>query len=417
MGNPLLLLFPHGAYRAGPFMQAARELPVPVIVGSDHATVLPNDNFIELDFADPAVSLERLNQFKQHRLAGRTFAGVFGVDEATSQFAALVAESFGMPGNPPRSVETLHDKLGFRKWLARTDLPCPSFFEVHPGTPPPTNGYPWVVKPRALSASRGVIRVDTPDEFDAATQRIRALLARLKRRGPWATLDQTLIAESFIVGPEIAVEGLVVNGRFAPFAVFDKPGMSDGPTFPETLYVTPSKRSASEIDVCVTAIQAIVDGLALRTGPLHAEFRCPTTGPVLLEIAARPIGGHCASVLRAESGQTYESLLLHQALDSPLPSITREPNAVGIWMLHIPRSGTLAALRGRETALGVPGITDVSFTKAIGQPVECLPDGEAYLGFLFACGPKRDGVEQALVRAAQHIGVDIETHRYAALER
>jgi hypothetical protein len=44
----------------------------------------------------------------------------------------------------------------------------------------------------------------------------------------------------------------------------------------------------------------------------------------------------------------------------------------------------------------VPGIEDLSFTIPLGQAVIPLPEGDRYLGFLFARAATSDGVETAL---------------------
>src|SRR5437773_176997 len=66
--------------------------------------------------------------------------------------------------------------------------------------------YPCVLKPVALAASRGVIRANNPGEFVDAFQRIAAMLEADRARQRW------LLVESFIPGPEVALEGLLVAG-------------------------------------------------------------------------------------------------------------------------------------------------------------------------------------------------------------
>src|SRR5436853_634117 len=71
--------------------------------------------------------------------------------------------------------------------------------------------YPCVVKPLALSASRGVIRANNPAEFEAAFGEVADILseAGLEPDDPAA---HQLLVEEFIPGREVALEGLLVNG-------------------------------------------------------------------------------------------------------------------------------------------------------------------------------------------------------------
>ena len=46
----------------------------------------------------------------------------------------------------------------------------------------------------------------------------------------------------------------------------------------------------------------------------------------------------------------------------------------------------LRAIHGRAEAAAVPGITGLTITIPLGQPVHPLPEGDRYLGFVFAEG-------------------------------
>ncbi len=77
-------------------------------------------------------------------------------------------------------------------------------------------------------------------------------------------------------------------------------------------------------------------------------------------------------------------------------------------MLPVPRPGILQAVEGRKDAAVVPGITGLTITIAIGQRVHPLPDGDRYLGFIFAEGDTHDEVETALAAAREQLRVVIE---------
>jgi hypothetical protein len=196
----------------------------------------------------------------------------------------------------------------------------------------------------------------------------------------------------------VAVEGLLRGGRLEVLAVFDKPDPLDGPYFEETLYVTPS-RLPDQARIVREAARA-AEALGLREGPVHAELRVNGGGVVVLELAARSIGGLCSRSLRFGLGMSLEELILRHALDLPLNGIAREDRASGVMMLPIPRAGALREVRGQEEARSVPGIGGVEITVARGRPIRPLPEGDRYLGFLFAKGETPGAVEAAL-RAGQ----------------
>jgi hypothetical protein len=68
-------------------------------------------------------------------------------------------------------------------------------------------------------------------------------------------------------------------------------------------------------------------------------------------------------------------------------------------MIPIPRAGWLRQVRGLENASSVPGIEDVTITIPRGHEVVPLPEGNKYLGFIFARERTPQKVEAAL-RAA-----------------
>ena len=76
-------------------------------------------------------------------------------------------------------------------------------------------------------------------------------------------------------------------------------------------------------------------------------------------------------------------------------------------MLPVPRPGVLRAVEGRDRAAAVPGITGLTITVPVGQRVLPLPDGDRYLGFIFAEAGTRHDVEQALVAARGRLRVVI----------
>ncbi len=270
-------------------------------------------------------------------------------------------------------------------------------------------GLPAVVKPVDLAASRGVIRADTVGELAAAISRVDALLRRADLCGPDG--DPPLLVERFAEGPEIAIEGLLRGGALTVLAVFDKPDPLDGPFFTETLYVTPSRHPADAVAQAVAVTAAAVTAIGLAEGPIHAELRLGPVGPVLIEVAARSIGGRCSSALLIRDGDaemTLEELILRHACAMPLREPRLAPGAAGVLMLPVPTSGVLRAVTGTAEAAALPGVTSVELTIPVGQTVEALPEGDRYLGFVVARGDDAAAVESTLRGAWALIGADIE---------
>jgi hypothetical protein len=129
----------------------------------------------------------------------------------------------------------------------------------------------------------------------------------------------------------------------------------------------------------------------------------------MLELAARSIGGLCSRALRFPGGRALEELILASALGQPAPAVSHAPDqAAGVCMLPFPRAGVLRSVEGRDKAAAVPGVTGLTITIPVGQAVRPLPDGDRYLGFIFAAAATRHQVEQALVTARDQLRVTIQ---------
>jgi biotin carboxylase len=268
-----------------------------------------------------------------------------------------------------------------------------------------------VLKPLAMSGSRGVIRANNASEFVSAFNRLRALVEQPDVRAERERAHGTLLIESFIPGREYALEGVLTDGRLQSFAIFDKPDPLDGPFFEETIYVAPSREPESLQSQIVSTVAAGASAIGLRHGPLHAECRVNERGVHVLEIAARPIGGLCSKALRFVSPQgeaSLEEVLLRHALGEDISQFSRERAASGVMMIPIPRRGIYKGVEGEREARGVPDITDVMITAKADAKVTPLPEGKSYLGFIFAHAPTPLAVEQALRSAHARLKFQID---------
>jgi biotin carboxylase len=405
----LLLLLPTSTYRTQDFVDAAAALGVDLVCASEEPSTFESsvpDHLLTIDFTDPAAAAETATTFA----ARRPLDAVVGVDDLTAVAAAAIAERLGLKANVVAAVSAARDKFQMRQCLAAAGVRVPRYRRIvlkdDPFLAARGVAFPCVLKPLSLSASRGVIRADNVDQFMAAFRRIAALLARddVEVTGDAA---QSLLAEQYIPGIEVALEGLLVGGELTTLALFDKPDPLVGPFFEETIYVTPSRLPADVQRAIERTTADACAALGLREGPVHAELRYNEAGPWILEVAARSIGGLCSRTLRFGTGMTLEELILRQALGLPIASLEREGTAAGVVMLPVPRKGTLRAVHGVDDAKAVAGIEDVAITVHVGQALEPLPEGWHYLGFVFARGARPEDVEQALRDAQARLRFEI----------
>lgn len=396
----VVIIIPSSTYRATDFMAAGARLGLELVIASDRRSTLEavmgdRSQVIRLDRPDEAAG--KLTELHE-RLP---LDAVLGVDDQGVLIASLVAESVGLAHSPVAAVSATRDKARTRQVLTEAGLEQPRWALLTPdgeaAAAIDSVGLPCVVKPLSLSASRGVIRANTPGAVLGAIRRVRAIVP-----------GEPVLIEGYVTGTEVAVEALASASEVGILAVFDKPDPLEGPYFEETIYVTPSRLPGEVQDRLAAELQIAARALGLTEGPLHAEFRLGIGGPILLEVAARSIGGLCSRALRFGAGVSLEELILRHALGMGLGDLRLDVAASGVMMIPIPVAGTLREVRNLTAARAVTGVAGIEITIPPGQAVVPLPEGDRYLGFIFATGGEPGEVEDSLRKAHAVLDIDIE---------
>ena len=402
----LLLLVTSSSYRTQTFAHVAKSLAIELVYGIDMPKKLAELYHVPLalDFAD----LEQATAEIVALAKKKPFDAILSVDDSGSLLAAQACATLGLAHNAPEAAEAARNKYRMRQLLQAGGVPVPSFRRIEPDTPlekvANEISYPVVVKPLLLSGSRGVIRVDDAKAFLEAGQWLRDYLRRMGSIGD----GLVILVETYLPGGEVALEGLLTDGQLQVLALFDKPDPLIGPFFEETIYVTPSRLPDGLQNAIAKRTQEAALALGLRTGPVHAELRFNEDGIWLIEMAGRSIGGLCGSILEFGTSVCLEELIIRQAVDLPLPELTPAADAAGVMMIPIPRAGVLRAVKEVERAKQVPYITGIEITAPLDYPLKPLPEGDSYLGFIFARAATPNTVEQALRDAHARLQFEIE---------
>lgn len=386
-----LILSTTTGYQLRSFGEAAARANIDLMFATDRCHRLDDpwrDAAVAVRFHDEDASLRAIVE----AALARPVDGVIAVGDRPVMLAARAAQALGVRGNPLSAAAASVNKTRTRRSFAAAGLPAPWFFETDREgdvTADPRLRFPCVVKPLGLSGSRGVMRANTPAELELAIARLRALLDRRDVRALRTGLDDTILVEGFIEGPEFAIEGVMTDGAFRAFAIFDKPDPLDGPFFEETIYVTPSRLTADRQQSVIEHVGVAARALGLTNGPVHAECRVDAREVFMLEVAARPIGGLCSRVLRFAApdrtdGVSLEEVLLRHAVGDDVSDYVRESRSAGVMMIPIPRRGMLKRVDGIDAATAVPDVEEVRITAKIDQMLEPLPEAASYLGFIFA---------------------------------
>lgn len=392
----VLVIAPHSSYRTSAFLDAAHRLGVEALFASEgkYSVVGAYADGLHIELRDTEGSLRTILRAAMQR----PFAGVVGTDDSTTELAACVAQELGLPHNPLAAARIARRKDLARTCLADHGVPVPHhrLIDVRQPLAAQAEGlrFPCVVKPLTLAASRGVIRADDVDQFMQACARIGRLL-ETEQVEP----RDHVLAEDFIPGIEVAVEGMLTAGELDVLAVFDKPDPLDGPYFEETYYITPSRLEPTIQSEIRQQLNRACDAYGLRDGPIHAECRINDDGVWVLEVAARTIGGLCGRLLTFGTGRSLEELVLAHAMARPLARTRHRQDAAGVLMIPTPAAGILRRVEGLLAARNVPFVEEVAILVREGYRLVPWPEGSSYLGFVFARAPSPQQAEAALRQA------------------
>jgi hypothetical protein len=214
--------------------------------------------------------------------------GVLCWDEARILQSARVAAALGLPGGDPGMILRCRDKHLTRKALAAAAVPQPRSTlagSVEEALAAGERiGYPVILKPRALSASLGVIKVQSPAELEA-----RFAFARDTTVPEAPHYDASVLVEEFVPGPEISVDCAVSAGQAQAMFVARKE-IGYAPYFEETGHRVDGGDPLLRDPAIIGILGATHRALGFGDGMTHVELKLTRGGPKVIEVNAR-LGG------------------------------------------------------------------------------------------------------------------------------
>jgi len=374
-------------------VRKARELGLDVVYlqrpdsyTAEHAPYV--DAALLVDYTDERLSVE----------LARAVAGSFPVRHAVSltedglTVAGRITDALGLPGTPASVARRCLDKELMRRHLASTGVTAGAV-AAEPFDGPDglhrfgaAHGWPVIVKPADYSASVGVLLVEGPGQVDAACRQVRDWQA--SDVPPFHRVGR-FVQEEFVTGPEVSVETFSTGGRHVVLAVTEKLLAPEG--FVELGHATPARLDPAVTAAVHRATAAALDGLGLRDGPSHTEFRLPGGVPRLIETHNRVGGDRIHDLVEATCGVDQDRLWLGSptGLLAPLtaaPPVTRA--AATRFITAEP--GTVVAVEGLDAVRLHPAVLAADLTVAVGDQVRELRTSWDRLGQVVVTAPTTD---------------------------
>lgn len=215
----------------------------------------------------------------------------------------FLLRKMGIPCNSPEAEDIATNKYRMRCAMRDTGIDGPKFTLVDESfDKSQLEGfyYPLIIKPVDLSSSRGVMKIDTPDDVDKAIEYAMS----------WSKIKQAII-EEFIEGPEYSGESIAYNGKYKLLVVTEK-STTGPPHFVETGHKQPADLSAETLKKVEDTLYRAFASMKLEYGAIHPEFRITKEGRIcIMEIGAR-MGGDCigSDLVPLSSGYDYMGMVI-----------------------------------------------------------------------------------------------------------
>jgi cysteine synthase A len=330
--------------------------------------------------------------------------GVTTTSEFYLEAAASLADSLGLPGNPPASVRACRRKSATRRLLADAGLPQPVSVSVTSAAEVPeavaATGLPCVVKPASDSASTGVLLCTSVEQAQDHAAKLLAITHNVRGQA----VPPEVLIEEFAQGPEFSVETFFVDGALHVSSVVRK-SLSPPPSFVELRHTVPApldEATAREIEKVVrTAIEVI----GLRHGACHTELRLTAAGPTIIEVNARVAGGMIPELIRLAGGPDLLTQQLRAAAGMAVELPRGQLSPTGVSFLTSPGEGRLASLDGVEQVRQLAGVADVQISRRPGDVVRTATDAYDRIGYVIASADSAAQLDQLLDSALDRITV------------
>lgn len=258
--------------------------------------------------------------------------------------AAYVADRLGLPcAGPYESICILQDKEKFRGFLGSNgfNVPRSRGFSSYEEAYADRDYFEWpvIVKPVDSAGSKGVSRVDSPEDLRPAFDNAKS-----------HSFSGKVIMEEFIEkqGCSSDSDCFSVDGKleFVSFSAQRFDENADNPYTPAA-YSWPSTFTKGQETELTAEIQRLLTLLQMRTSIYNIETRIGTNGrPYIMEVSPRGGGNRLAEMLRMATGVDMITAAVKAALGEKVTDIVQKPYD-GHWaevILHADRSGTFRGL-------------------------------------------------------------------------
>lgn len=356
------------------------------------------DQFIEAQTSDINNMDAALDALRQHH-AALPFDGVVTFWDHGVVPTARVASELGLPGSTVAAADGARNKYKMREALRRHGVAHPAFARVQTWdelqAAAQRIGYPLILKPTGGAGSAGVSKIESPEQLEAAFDTLMTYIAP-ENHLFFSYYPYEYIAEEYMQGRELSVEGIVADGVVHMVGVTEK---WITPSFAEYQHAYPARIAPELAAAALRLAEAGVKAVGLDNCGVHVEVMATEQGCKIVEINGRLGGDFITShLVPVAQGSNMTRALLQAATSQPFDLAPQWHKGACIRFLIAEREGTVESWQGLERLEQLPGIVEVGMDRKPGDTVLLPPKNyfDLRLGYIITEGKTTD---QAIQRA------------------
>ncbi|WDG28947.1 ATP-grasp domain-containing protein [Streptomyces sp. CA-278952] len=354
-----VLLFGAESSAAEDVVDAARDLGVSVHLAT-HSEVYDRysdglrkkfTGTVFTDFRSPQTALEELELY----CTTQGISGVLVGWEFLSPLATRLAARLGLPGHDVDRADAVRNKGSMAELFGKYAVPSPlcvaatSVDAAAAGIRAGRLAFPLVVKPAENAGSVGVAVIDSLDELPEAFERARQWSLEFPYGIP---LDTTVLVQEYLEGPEFSIETVAFEGAFDHLAIVQK-FTTGGGICEETGHTVPAQLDSATRASVLDVVEQGLTALGVRNGVTHTELKVTPDGPRIIEVGARPPGGHIMKVVEHATGISEARSYVQAAIGRRPDTRPLRTGAAAIRFISTPEHGVFSGLSGAHPTKGV----------------------------------------------------------------
>jgi biotin carboxylase len=285
--------------------------------------------------------------------------------DASVPTVCFVAREMKLIGNIFEDALAATDKYLMRKRFSEFSVSSPRFVIADKNYSVDNFRFPLIVKPTDRSGSRGVKKIENPNDLLEAVDRAQN-----------ESFTHQAIIEEFISGSEVSVETISWQGKHYILAITDKV-TTEEPYFVELEHHQPSIL-AVEIQQRIKAeTLKVIMALNIIYGASHAEFKITSKGEVFaIEVGARMGGDFIGShLVKLSTGYDFLKGVINISFGHFEEPILTKKSFSGVFFLSLETKNIKSII---EKANNYPEIVEAKITDNELHSIQSSSDRSGY---------------------------------------